>query len=161
MARVIPFLLVCMGVLVLPLAALLFLQWPLRELIQAYSREANDLAQVIFALYVAAGVTAASLQGVHLNSKSADPLATGRKRWRSAAIPVATALCVGPWVVFMLWSCLPAVLQSVAHGERFAETLNPGYFVIRLALVLMLACILLWLLMQLHRAFAARKGEGS
>ena len=40
------------GALVLPVSLLLFLQWPLREWVQAYSREANDLAQVLFALYV-------------------------------------------------------------------------------------------------------------
>ena len=33
------------GVLALPLSLLLFLQWPLRELVQAYSREANDVAR--------------------------------------------------------------------------------------------------------------------
>ncbi len=33
------------GILVLPLALLLFLQWPLRDVVQQYSREANDLAQ--------------------------------------------------------------------------------------------------------------------
>ena len=32
------------AVLALPLSLLLFLQWPLRELVQAYSREANDAA---------------------------------------------------------------------------------------------------------------------
>ena len=43
--------------LVLPLALLLFAQWPLRDLVQAHSREANDLAQIIFALYMAVAVT--------------------------------------------------------------------------------------------------------
>lgn len=38
---------------------LLFAQWPPHELVQAWSREANDLAQTIFALYVTVAVTAA------------------------------------------------------------------------------------------------------
>ena len=46
--------------LALPLSLLLFLQWPLRDLVRSYSREANDLGQWIFALYVAASVTAAT-----------------------------------------------------------------------------------------------------
>jgi len=48
------------SVLVLPVSLLLFLQWPLREWLQAYSREANDLAQVLFALYVSVAITAAT-----------------------------------------------------------------------------------------------------
>jgi TRAP-type C4-dicarboxylate transport system permease small subunit len=160
MARVIPFLLACAGALVLPLAVLLFLQWPLREWVQAYSREANDLAQIIFACYVAVGVSVASYQGVHLAARAGENSTAARKRWRAAAIPIATALCVGPWAIFMLWSCLPSVMQSVASGERFAETLNPGYFAIRLSMVLMLVCIFGWLLVQLRSAYSSEIGEG-
>jgi TRAP-type C4-dicarboxylate transport system permease small subunit len=47
-------------VLVLPISLLLFLQWPLRDLLQAYSREANDLAQWLFALYVSVAITYAT-----------------------------------------------------------------------------------------------------
>src|SRR5215475_11491458 len=52
--------------LVLPVVLLLFLQWPLRDLVHRYSREANDLGQWIFALYVAASVTAATRTHTHL-----------------------------------------------------------------------------------------------
>ena len=45
------------SILVLPVSLLLFLQWPLREWLLAYSREANDLAQVLFALYVSVAIT--------------------------------------------------------------------------------------------------------
>ena len=46
--------------LALPIVTLLFLQWPLRDLARAYSREANDLGQWLFAIYVAASITAAT-----------------------------------------------------------------------------------------------------
>ena len=46
--------------LVLPIVLLLCLQWPLRDLVQGWSREANDLGQWLFALYVAASLTAAT-----------------------------------------------------------------------------------------------------
>src|SRR5947208_8671987 len=52
--------------LALPLVALLFLQWPLRELFRSYSREANDLGQIVFALFVAISVTAATRARTHL-----------------------------------------------------------------------------------------------
>src|SRR5262249_49003404 len=54
------------AVLVLPLSLLLFLQWPLREWVQMYSREANDLAQILFAFYVAVAITAATRAHAHL-----------------------------------------------------------------------------------------------
>ncbi len=46
--------------LVLPISLLLFLQWPLRDAVQAYSREANDTGQWLFALYIVVSVTAAT-----------------------------------------------------------------------------------------------------
>lgn len=58
------------SVLVLPISLLLFLQWPLRDLLQAYSREANDLAQWLFALYVSVAVTYATRMGTHLAANS-------------------------------------------------------------------------------------------
>jgi hypothetical protein len=52
--------------LVLPVALILFLQWPLRDFVRWGSREANDLGQWIFALYVSAAVTFATREGAHL-----------------------------------------------------------------------------------------------
>src|SRR6185369_12794364 len=43
--------------LVLPIALILFVQWPLRDLVRAYSRDANDLGQWLFALYVSLAMT--------------------------------------------------------------------------------------------------------
>ena len=93
--RVVSFIIAAGRWLVLPLMTLLFLQWPLRDLIRGYSREANDLGQIIFAIYVALSVTAATRAGTHL---AADTIARGisaidallarkiRRRFRSAAV---------------------------------------------------------------------------
>jgi TRAP-type C4-dicarboxylate transport system permease small subunit len=127
--------LICLlaSVLVLPLAALLFAQWPLREVVQAGSRLANDMAQILFAVYAAVAVTAASLAHTHLAAARHDP---GRepRRWRR----IALAACVGPWALFMLWSSFPLIRDSVTGLEKFSETLAPGFFVIKLALGLLL-----------------------
>jgi hypothetical protein len=127
------------SLLALPLAALLFAQWPLRDLLQAYSRQANDLAQVVFALYMAAAVTAASRDGAHLAAGHA-PVGQGapQARWRAWALLV----CLAPWCVFMLWSTAAPVWQSIAQLERFGETLNPGFFLIKVALWFMTLAIL-------------------
>jgi TRAP-type mannitol/chloroaromatic compound transport system permease small subunit len=111
--------------LVLPLAALLFAQWPLRELVQAWSRQANDAAQVLFALAMAFGVGYAGRTGTHL-------VAGPRMRSRRVAA-FATLACVLPWAVFMLWTLSAPVWESLRTLEKFPDTLNPGYFLIKAA----------------------------
>lgn len=141
------------SLLVVPLALLLFAQWPLRELVQAYSRQANDAAQIVFALYAAVAATAASISNGHLSA--AGPTAgcisgargfSGWRRW-------ALLACVGPWSAFTLWAAWPQVVASVAGLERFGDTQTPGFFMVKLALALMLILILLESLMPiaLHR----------
>lgn len=128
-------------VLVLPLALLLFLQWPLRDLVHAGSRQANDLAQLLFALYVAVAVSAATRGQAHL---AADLLAarfTPRTRTRLAR--VASLVVLAPWCVYVLAASAPMVWNSVRQLEAFSETLNPGYFVIKLAVALLAALLLL------------------
>ncbi|WP_194792774.1 hypothetical protein [Caenimonas koreensis] len=121
--------------LVLPLAVLLCAQWPLRDAIQAFSREANDLAQILFAVYMAVAVTAASQSDAHL--AAAHSPASARAPWRRWAI----AACVVPWALFVLWTSGPQVWRSVAQLEHFGETLNPGFFIIKLSLAVMLGLV--------------------
>jgi hypothetical protein len=133
------------GALVIPLTLLLFAQWPLRDAVQAGSRQANDLAQVIFALYMAVAVTAASIHGSHLAAHAGAEPAGGRwRRW-------ALLACTAPWAVFLLWTSAPSVWQSVLQLERFGETLDPGYFLIRVALWLMALLVLLNGLLSLRK----------
>lgn len=123
------------SVLVLPLALLLFLQWPLREVVQAYSREANDLAQILFALYVSVAITAATRADSHLAvdawaRRHAPPLRARLRR-------LAAVLVLVPWSAFVLWVAWPGVWQSLRVLEGFSETYNPGYFLIRSAVALL------------------------
>ena len=41
-----------------------------------------------------------------------------------------------PWSLFILYAAWPATVQSVGQLEAFPETFNPGYFVLRIAVVL-------------------------
>lgn len=115
--------------LVLPLVVLLFAQWPLRDVVQAGSRQANDAAQILFALVMAVGVAAAGRAGTHLRAPRGDANAAWR-RWAVLAL-------VGPWAVFLLWSSAGTVWLSLLQLEHFPETLNPGYFLVRLAVWLL------------------------
>ena len=124
----------------LPLAVLLFAQWPLREWVQAGSRLANDAAQILFAVYVAVAITAASRANTHLSATiDCHCSASGRGNWRATLL----LLCVAPWALFNLWTAWPLMAGSVVGLERFSETMTPGYFVIKLALGLLLLLVLI------------------
>lgn len=135
--------------LALPLVALLFLQWPLRDLVHGYSREANDLGQICFALFVAASVTAATRAGTHL---AADALAQRYSpRLRRNIARFGALLGLAPWAMFVLWSSAAPVASSLSLAERFPDTANPGYFLIKVALWLMAALILLQVAVDVAR----------
>jgi TRAP-type C4-dicarboxylate transport system permease small subunit len=126
--------------LVVPVSLLLFLQWPLREILHAYSRQANDLAQILFALYVAIAVTAATCQGAHL---AADTLARRyspalrRRLWRGACLAILI-----PWSLFLLYAGASSTWLAITQLERFQDTLDPGYFVIRIAALVLAVMVL-------------------
>jgi TRAP-type mannitol/chloroaromatic compound transport system permease small subunit len=128
------------GVLALPLSLLLFLQWPLRELAQAYSREANDLAQCLFALYVSVAILCATRRGTHLATDAIAHRYSPALRARLGRL-VSLAILV-PASMFVLWSAWPIVWRSVAELEAFPETFNPGYFVVKAAVVLLATLVL-------------------
>jgi TRAP-type mannitol/chloroaromatic compound transport system permease small subunit len=125
----------CAQWLALPLVLLLFLQWPLRDMVRCCSRQANDLGQIIFALFVAVSVTAATRAGTHL---AADTLAQRysdrtRRRLRQAISIVG----IVPWAFFVLIAGKSYVVPSVLGLEAFPDTNNPGYYIIKSALWIM------------------------
>src|SRR6059058_3288147 len=100
MARVVRVTVHATAWLALPLALLLFLQWPLRELVQSYSREANDLAQIVFAIYVSVAVTAATRDRAHLAADALAQRYSPRTRRRLARIAAIAVLL--PWALFLV-----------------------------------------------------------
>jgi len=127
--------------LVVPVAFLLFLQWPLRDLVQAYSREANDVGQWIFALFMAAAVTAATRERIHL---TADQLA---RRYapsvRALIVRLGALIGLAPWALFVVYASRQSVWMSVRYLEGFPDTYNPGYFMIKVSLWLLAGLLLL------------------
>ncbi len=148
--RLIGYLVAAAKWLALPLITLLFLQWPLRDLVRSYSREANDLGQVVFALFVAVSITAATRAGTHL---AADLLAQRystrtRRRLRQAG----AAFGLLPWALFVLIAGKSTVVSSVQHLESFQDSGNPGYFLVKAALWVMAAAILGQSLVDIFRS---------
>ena len=128
-------------VLVIPLSLLLFLQWPLRDALGRYSREANDVAQILFALYVTLAITYATRQRTHL---AADSVARRfAPATRAQLERIASAFVLIPWSGYLLFAAASSIVQSVAMFERFPETFNPGYWLIKLAFGMLAALVLL------------------
>src|SRR5271157_1970042 len=103
--------------LALPVVTLLFLQWPLRTIVGAYSREANDLGQWLFALYVAASITAATRTRTHL---AADTISRNysdaTRQWLARA---GALLGLIPWSIIVLVTSWSIVRNSTLLLERF------------------------------------------
>src|ERR1700752_5294389 len=106
--------------LALPLVVLLFLQWPLRDLVHHFSREANDLGQIIFALFVAVSVTAATRAGTHLSVDLVARHYSARTRQRLERLGAAVGLL--PWALFILIASKTCVLTSLRDLEGFQDS---------------------------------------
>jgi TRAP-type mannitol/chloroaromatic compound transport system permease small subunit len=127
----------------------------LRDFVRAYSREANDLGQWMFALYVAMAVTAATRANTHL---ATDVMSRGysvRVRHLLARLGIVTGLL--PWALFVIVSSKSIVMTSVIGLEAFSDTANPGYFIIKLALWILAALVLLQGIVDICRSQAMRR----
>jgi len=134
--------------LALPVVALLFLQWPLREIFRAYSREANDLGQWLFAIFVAVSVTAATRAGTHLGTDAVARFYTPEVR--RALTRLGAALLV-PWALFVAIGSKDIVLNSIRGLETFPDTNNPGYFLIKTAVWILAGLMLAQALLDIAR----------
>ncbi len=135
--------------LALPIALCLFLQWPLRDWIQHGSREANDLGQWLFALFVAAGIVAATRASRHIGTDVISAgLSPSMRRWLER---LGNLVALLPWALFVLWAAMPQIIDSVMRLERFADTANPAYFMVKVALGLMLTLMAAQAVVDLFR----------
>jgi len=135
--------------LLLPVVALLFLQWPLRDIVRGYSRDANDLGQWLFALYVAMAFTAATRAHTHL---AADALARHySERTRLLLSRLIALLGLLPWSLYVIFGGASLVISSVRALEAFADTYNPGYFIIKLALWVLAGLVLAQAIIDIAR----------
>lgn len=121
------------AILIFPLALLLCLQWPLREWFHAYSREANDLAQLLFGIYVSISITYATRAHAHLTPDVVASRYPARVRIR--LIKYASFIFILPWSFFIVVTSVPMVWQSIKLLENFPDTSNPGYFILKIGVL--------------------------
>jgi len=133
--------------LVVPLALLLFAQWPLRDLVGAWSRDANDAAQWMFAVYVALALRAATRARAHLAAGLAQRGMASA--WRRGIERAGEAVCVLPWALFVLVAGAPSTWRSLVGLEAFPDTYNPLYFIVRCSAWLLALLVALQALLDL------------
>jgi TRAP-type mannitol/chloroaromatic compound transport system permease small subunit len=86
---------------------------------------------VVFALFVAVSITAATRAGTHL---AVDQLAQRYSaRTRRRLNQVGTAVGFLPWALLLLIAGKTAVVSSIQGLESFQDSGNPGYFLIKVA----------------------------
>jgi len=135
--------------LLLPVVLLLFLQWPLRDIFRIWSRDANDLGQWLFALYVAMAFTAATRAHTHL---AADALARHYSERTRRLLTRLGALCaLVPWSLYVIIGGANLVILSLRALEAFPDTYNPGYFFIKLALWVLAGLVLAQAIIDIAR----------
>jgi TRAP-type mannitol/chloroaromatic compound transport system permease small subunit len=143
--------------LALPIVLLLFLQWPLRSIVGLYSREANDLGQWLFAIYVAVSITAATRAKTHL---AADTMSRNysdaTRQWLARC---GALLGLIPWSIIVLVTSWAIVHRSTLLLERFSDTGNPGYFIIKLALLILALLVLIEGLIEVFRPIRAARSQ--
>lgn len=128
-------------ILVIPLALLLCAQWPLRDWFHAYSREANDMAQLLFGIYVSVGITYATRARAHLTPEVVARRYPAQVRlWLIKYVSISIVL---PWTFFILYTSAPMIWQSVRQLESFPDTFNPGYFILKISVGLFALLVML------------------
>ncbi|MGZ3158510.1 MAG: TRAP transporter small permease subunit [Burkholderiaceae bacterium] len=137
------------AMLAIPLALLLCAQWPLRDWFHAFSREANDLAQLLFGLYVSIGITYATRSQLHLTPNVlAQHYSPQIRAWFLRLVSVCIVI---PWAAFILSAATPMVWQSILQLEKFPDTFNPGYFILKMGVWLLALLVILQAVIDIFR----------
>ena len=77
------------------------------------------------------------------------------RRVRAGHWPALESLFIlVPWSLFILYAAWPMTMQSVRQLESFPETFNPGYFMLKIALLLATVLVLVQALLDAFRGRA-------
>jgi TRAP-type C4-dicarboxylate transport system permease small subunit len=145
-----PWIAALLGAATLTLAALLCLQWPLRDWVQAHHRTANDWGQIMFAMLMACAISVASRRGTHLTAHAPD---SDRISPRARAYWLLA--CLLPWATLLLWTSLKPMSYAIVNNERFPETLTAGYWLIHLAVTVLALLALVSAIAAARRSLTA------
>jgi hypothetical protein len=59
-------------------------------------------------------------------------------------------LALAPWALWIVVAATPIIVRSLTHLERFPETGNPGYFIIKLSLWVLALGVLASIVLEMN-----------
>lgn len=142
--------------LILGIVATLFLQIPMRELVHYGHREINDAGQVIHATVFMIGAGYAMRWNAHVRVDIFYQRMSAKRR--ALVDLIGTLVFILPWLWIVGRDSYPIVLNSVIEREAFAETFTPGYFILKIQLLVFVALIGAQSLANILRDFAVLCG---
>ena len=112
------------------LVVFLWAQWPMRVFASGNPRLINDMGQIAFAYFWVMAFAIACLSQSHLQiSNNAAPTKKGRRAWTGFVLSL-------PWAIFLVYSAWPLFINSWHENEKFPDSYSPGFYLIKLALIL-------------------------
>ncbi len=113
------------------LVVFLWVQWPMRVFASGNPRLINDMGQIAFAYFWVMAFAIACLSQSHLQiSNNAAPTKKGRRAWTGFVLSL-------PWAIFLVYSAWPLLINSWHENEKFPDSYSPGFYLIKLALILL------------------------
>ncbi len=113
------------------LIVFLWAQWPMRVFANGNPRLINDMGQIAFAYFWVMAFAIACLSQSHLQiSNNAAPTKKGRRAWTGFVLSL-------PWAIFLVYSAWPLLINSWHENEKFPDSYSPGFYLIKLALILL------------------------
>ena len=112
------------------LVVFLWAQWPMRVFASGNPRLINDMGQIAFAYFWVMAFAIACLSQSHLQiSDNAAPTKKGKRAWTGFVLSL-------PWAIFLVYSAWPLLINSWHENEKFPDSYSPGFYLIKLALIL-------------------------
>ena len=113
------------------LVVFLWVQWPMRVFASGNPRLINDMGQIAFAYFWVMAFAIACLSQSHLQiSDNAAPTKKGKRAWTGFVLSL-------PWAIFLVYSAWPLLINSWHENEKFPDSYSPGFYLIKLALILL------------------------
>ena len=113
------------------LVVFLWAQWPMRVFASGKPRLINDMGQIAFAYFWVMAFAIACLSQSHLQiSDNAAPTKKGKRAWTGFVLSL-------PWAIFLVYSAWPLLINSWHENEKFPDSYSPGFYLIKLALILL------------------------
>lgn len=132
------------------LVVFLWIQWPMRVFASGNPRLINDMGQIAFAYFWVMAFGIACLSQSHLQiSNSGAPTNAARRAWTGFILSL-------PWAIFLVYSAWPLLINSWHENEKFPDSYSPGFYLIKLALVLLASAWFVANIFSINKAYRVK-----